>query len=60
MDEHLDWHFRQNKRIKETSKHPVSRDWFVSEHDWIHEVEASDECNALFRLTISKTTVVPS
>ncbi|KAJ3056207.1 mRNA 3' end processing factor, partial [Quaeritorhiza haematococci] len=39
MDAHLDWHFRQNRRLKEKAKKAVSRDWFVSEEDWVSERE---------------------
>ncbi|KND04116.1 uncharacterized protein SPPG_01555 [Spizellomyces punctatus DAOM BR117] len=39
MDAHLDWHFRQNRRAKEKAKKAISRDWFVSEEDWIKEQE---------------------
>lgn len=31
MDAHLDWHFRQNRRMKEKAKKAQSRSWFVSE-----------------------------
>ncbi|CAG8693404.1 7360_t:CDS:2 [Acaulospora morrowiae] len=31
MDSHLDWHFRQNRRMKEKAKKTQSRSWFVSE-----------------------------
>lgn len=31
MDAHLDWHFRQNRRMKEKSKKAQSRSWFVSD-----------------------------
>ncbi|CAG8477860.1 19026_t:CDS:10, partial [Racocetra fulgida] len=40
MDAHLDWHFRQNRRMKEKAKKAQSRSWFVSEEDWIHSREA--------------------
>ncbi|CAG8447467.1 5023_t:CDS:10 [Diversispora eburnea] len=40
MDSHLDWHFRQNRRMKERAKKTQSRCWFVGEEDWIHSREA--------------------
>ncbi|CAG8553559.1 7051_t:CDS:2, partial [Dentiscutata heterogama] len=40
MDAHLDWHFRQNRRMKEKAKKAQSRSWFVNEEDWIHSREA--------------------
>ncbi|ORY01297.1 hypothetical protein K493DRAFT_312463 [Basidiobolus meristosporus CBS 931.73] len=36
MDQHLDWHFRQNRRLKEKAKKIQSRTWFGSEEDWVH------------------------
>lgn len=36
MVEHMDWHFRQNRRLKER-KGVVSREWFVGNEDWINE-----------------------
>ncbi|RUP42933.1 hypothetical protein BC936DRAFT_137876 [Jimgerdemannia flammicorona] len=35
MDAHLDWHFRQNRRMKERAKRGLSRSWFVTEEEWI-------------------------
>lgn len=35
MDTHLDWHFRQNRRMKEKGKRGLSRSWFCSEAEWI-------------------------
>ncbi|CAI2174775.1 6250_t:CDS:2 [Funneliformis geosporum] len=40
MDAHLDWHFRQNRRMKEKSKKAQSRSWFVNDEDWIHSRES--------------------
>ncbi|KAI8820170.1 uncharacterized protein EV422DRAFT_81543 [Fimicolochytrium jonesii] len=39
MDAHLDWHFRQNRRLKDKAKKAISRDWFVTEEEWIAERE---------------------
>ncbi|KAF9970839.1 hypothetical protein BGZ73_006383 [Actinomortierella ambigua] len=39
MDAHLDWHFRQNRRMKDKAKKSYSRSWLVGEEDWIHSRE---------------------
>ncbi|KAF9963230.1 hypothetical protein BGZ70_007547 [Mortierella alpina] len=39
MDAHLDWHFRQNRRMKDKAKKSHSRSWLVGEEDWIHSRE---------------------
>ncbi|KAL1919664.1 uncharacterized protein VTP21DRAFT_1595 [Calcarisporiella thermophila] len=36
MDEHLDWHFRQNRRTRE-KKRGQSRTWFALEEQWIKQ-----------------------
>ncbi|KAL3864346.1 hypothetical protein ACJMK2_006037 [Sinanodonta woodiana] len=40
--EHLDWHFRQNKREKEEYKVKRSRNWFLGMHDWTQYEEIGD------------------
>ncbi|OZJ05287.1 hypothetical protein BZG36_01956 [Bifiguratus adelaidae] len=35
MDAHLDWHFRQNRRLKDKGRRGISRAWFVTREDWI-------------------------
>ncbi|KAI5125017.1 hypothetical protein M0805_007441 [Coniferiporia weirii] len=37
MEDHLDMHFRQNRRAKEAVGRGHSRSWFVSVEDWISE-----------------------
>ncbi|KAF9932838.1 hypothetical protein FBU30_007168 [Linnemannia zychae] len=39
MDSHLDWHFRQNRRLKDKAKKSHSRSWLVGEEDWVHSRE---------------------
>ncbi|KAG0205095.1 hypothetical protein BGX28_003195 [Mortierella sp. GBA30] len=39
MDAHLDWHFRQNRRMKDKAKKSHSRSWLVGQEDWIHSRE---------------------
>lgn len=36
MVNHMDFHFRQNRRLRE-KKRVVSREWFVGDDDWINE-----------------------
>ncbi|CAJ0649429.1 3600_t:CDS:2, partial [Entrophospora sp. SA101] len=36
IGKHLDWHFRQNRKIKEKAKRAQSRNWFVTEEDFIN------------------------
>ena len=35
LEFHLDSHFKKNRRMKEKSKKIISREWFMSEQDWI-------------------------
>lgn len=35
MDQHLDWHFRQNRRAKDSAIRGQSRSWFSRLEDWI-------------------------
>ncbi|KAF9226570.1 hypothetical protein BS17DRAFT_775836 [Gyrodon lividus] len=37
MDDHLDAHFRQNRKANQNLGRGHSRSWFVSLEDWIHE-----------------------
>ncbi|KAH6584136.1 hypothetical protein BASA61_007657 [Batrachochytrium salamandrivorans] len=37
MAAHLDWHFRQNRRLRESSKRALSRDWYSGVSGWIDE-----------------------
>ncbi|KAJ8326589.1 mRNA 3' end processing factor, variant 2 [Batrachochytrium dendrobatidis] len=37
MAAHLDWHFRQNRRLRESSKRTISRDWYTSVDGWVDE-----------------------
>ncbi|EEB06965.1 cleavage and polyadenylation specificity factor [Schizosaccharomyces japonicus yFS275] len=34
-DAHYDWHFRINKRIRESNVHSISRCWFLKEENWV-------------------------
>ncbi|EPY51802.1 cleavage and polyadenylation specificity factor [Schizosaccharomyces cryophilus OY26] len=42
LDQHFDWHFRINKRIRESSLHGINRCWFITEEEWIHNDEKED------------------
>lgn len=35
MDQHLDWHFRQNRRAKDSAARGQSRSWFSRLEEWI-------------------------
>jgi pre-mRNA cleavage complex 2 protein Pcf11 len=35
MDQHLDWHFRQNRRAKDSAVRGQSRSWFSRLEEWI-------------------------
>ncbi|KAG8218602.1 hypothetical protein J3R82DRAFT_4245 [Butyriboletus roseoflavus] len=37
MDDHLDMHFRQNRKVNQNQGRGHSRSWFVSREDWLHE-----------------------
>ena len=53
MNEHLDFHFRQNRRIKEKSKiSGTCRSWYLSEDDWVKERDTDER-------TISTPTFFP-
>ncbi|XP_054708497.1 uncharacterized protein LOC129218287 [Uloborus diversus] len=41
--QHLDWHFRINRREKEEFKKPVSKRWYYEIEDWI-QFEEFDDC----------------
>ncbi|KAA1466337.1 hypothetical protein DENSPDRAFT_831152 [Dentipellis sp. KUC8613] len=40
MKDHLDMHFRQNRKASQNVGRGHSRSWFVSVEDWIHDVSA--------------------
>jgi len=46
--QHLDWHFRQNRRDKDSQRKPQSRKWYYDVSDWIQfeEIEDFDERGA--------------
>lgn len=35
LDTHLDWHFRQGRRAKDSAARGISRTWLDRAHDWI-------------------------
>lgn len=43
--QHLDWHYRKNRRDRNTQKRTHSRDWFYGTTDWLQfeEIENLDE-----------------
>lgn len=40
--QHLDWHFRQNRRDRDASKRAHSRKWYYDVSDWIQYEEIED------------------
>ena len=38
MAAHLDWHFRQNRRLRDKLKVTVSRAWYLTDLEWVSEV----------------------
>jgi pre-mRNA cleavage complex 2 protein Pcf11 len=40
--QHLDWHFRQNRREKDSAKKAQSRKWYYDVSDWIQFEEIED------------------
>lgn len=40
--QHLDWHFRQNRRDKDSARHAHSRKWYYDVSDWIQFEEIED------------------
>ncbi|CED85259.1 mRNA cleavage and polyadenylation factor I/II complex, subunit Pcf11 [Phaffia rhodozyma] len=43
LDLHLDWHFRQNKRTRESEGRGNSRAWFVDAKDWVNDFSPSPD-----------------
>lgn len=43
--QHLDWHYRQNRRDRDSARHAHSRKWYYGMSDWIQyeEIENVDE-----------------
>ena len=37
MEDHLDWHFRSNRRAKDANKRALSRGWYHTLNDWVSE-----------------------
>ncbi|XP_023168647.2 uncharacterized protein LOC111597926 isoform X2 [Drosophila hydei] len=40
--QHLDWHFRQNRRERDSTRKPTSRRWFYDLNDWRQYEEIED------------------
>lgn len=51
--QHLDWHFRQNRRERDSKRKAHSRKWYYSQADWIRyeEIEDLDDRGLLFFFT---------
>lgn len=53
MTEHMDWHFRQNRRLRD-KKGVVSREWFVGDDDWVNERNSEVKGILLFTHNINQ------
>ncbi|XP_052752751.1 uncharacterized protein LOC128201097 [Galleria mellonella] len=40
--QHLDWHFRQNRRDRDSVRRAHSRPWYYDHSDWLHYEEIED------------------
>jgi pre-mRNA cleavage complex 2 protein Pcf11 len=40
--QHLDWHFRQNRRAKDNTSEAHSKGWYCGVQDWIQFEEIED------------------
>ncbi|EUC66379.1 CID (CTD-interacting domain) domain protein, putative [Rhizoctonia solani AG-3 Rhs1AP] len=43
MEDHLDLHFKQNRKARENTGRGHSRSWFISRNDWIHGARDAGE-----------------
>ncbi|ETW83891.1 hypothetical protein HETIRDRAFT_62543 [Heterobasidion irregulare TC 32-1] len=43
MQDHLDMHFRQNRKANQNVGRGHSRSWFVGAEDWVHDTSASSK-----------------
>jgi pre-mRNA cleavage complex 2 protein Pcf11 len=48
--QHLDWHFRQNRRDRDNTRKAQSRKWYYDVSDWIQfeEIEDLEERGTVF------------
>lgn len=40
--QHLDWHFRQNRRERDSARRAHSRPWHYARSDWVQHEELED------------------
>ncbi|KZT41186.1 hypothetical protein SISSUDRAFT_1043265 [Sistotremastrum suecicum HHB10207 ss-3] len=55
MDNHLDMHFRQNRRVNQNVGRGHSRSWFIGVDNWIHDVSETTKGNVRDGANASKT-----
>ncbi|TFK55983.1 hypothetical protein OE88DRAFT_1652537 [Heliocybe sulcata] len=56
LEEHLDMHFRQNRKASQNVGRGHSRSWFIGVEDWIHEIsDSKGKGRADRRLTAKET-----
>ena len=51
---HLDWHFRQNRRERDSARKAHSRPWYYDVSDWIQfeEIEDLEDRGKIFKIII--------
>ncbi|KAI9353073.1 hypothetical protein DFJ73DRAFT_829477 [Zopfochytrium polystomum] len=59
MVEHMDWHFRQNRRAKEKDRKAVSRGWYLTEDSWLKEKESGVTEASMQNLFFESATPAP-
>ncbi|KAI9327716.1 hypothetical protein DFJ73DRAFT_862977 [Zopfochytrium polystomum] len=57
--EHMDWHFRQNRRAKEKDRKAVSRGWYLTEDSWLKEKESGVTEASMQNLFFESATPAP-
>ncbi|KZT20412.1 hypothetical protein NEOLEDRAFT_1245287 [Neolentinus lepideus HHB14362 ss-1] len=59
LEEHLDMHFRQNRKAGQNVGRGHSRSWFIGVEDWLHEIsDSKGKGRADRRLTAKEAAVV--
>jgi pre-mRNA cleavage complex 2 protein Pcf11 len=52
----MDWHFRANRRAKDTTKRMVSREWYLDVDQWLAENEESEQAGKFCPVEMSLAT----
>jgi len=43
MEEHMDWHFRVNRRLRDVTKRAPSRDWYLDADEFVAQHDPEDQ-----------------